>query len=467
LASGWIIAAALILSLQCAIRLIQQGDVFTGLLGIAAQVVALAVHVKSPRPPVLAALLAAAMVLTGNGVLWDQLLYGEVPWTLTCITAAAAAGFGLTAWMLADLPTSSNRSLPTTRHPLSFRARVLLLFLAGAWLRVSAVQASPDPVIDVYPWLRDAPAYLLQGQNPYATDYGSPYGTERAHRYLVYREPEAQPARYPPLSILASVPFAASGLDARYANVAADLLAAFVLYLAAYLRGSPVIGALAAAIYLNLPRAPFLIEQAWFEPMLAAAIGLGLLLIDRGRPLGFVMLGLGLTGKQFGLILLPPLGKALRSHWLSLLLGIVIVSTVVILPFVIWQPREFFSLVVFKHLHRPLEYQSITLQSAAHDMVGVTIPRLWLWLGGALVIAWITWRTPEQALASSFWVGTTLFVFCLCHTHGHFNYYYLCQYLWLLGIVGLGTCPTGKASGTPGCSEGAEHANAYHYCAAH
>jgi hypothetical protein len=26
--------------------------------------------------------------------------------------------------------------------------------------------------------------------------------------------------------------------------------------------------------------------------------------------------------------------------------------------------------------------------------------------------------------------------FCLAHTQGYFNYFYLCAYLWLLGIGG-------------------------------
>ena len=38
-----------------------------------------------------------------------------------------------------------------------FRARVVLLFLSGAVLRGGVLAASPDPVIDVHGWLRDAP----------------------------------------------------------------------------------------------------------------------------------------------------------------------------------------------------------------------------------------------------------------------------------------------------------------------
>src|SRR5207253_1580103 len=130
---------------------------------------------------------------------------------------------------------------------------VVLLFLAGGVLRGGAVLASPEPVIDVYAWVRDASGLLLEGKNPYAAEYQSPYGTERARRKGVGHSPETQPAAYPPLPILFALPLRAVGItDVRWANVACDLLAAWMLLAVGRRRGRPLLGAIAAGAYLHL-----------------------------------------------------------------------------------------------------------------------------------------------------------------------------------------------------------------------
>src|SRR5205085_2486909 len=108
------------------------------------------------------------------------------------------------------------------------------------------------------------------------------------------------------------------GADVRWANVAADLIAASAIALVGWRRRRPALALTAAWLYLNQPRAPFIIEQAWYEPMIGALLGVGLVLLELrgiGKWAGYVLVGLGLTAKQFGLPLLFPIAFGHRRNW--------------------------------------------------------------------------------------------------------------------------------------------------------
>jgi hypothetical protein len=400
-----------------------------------------------PRSAGVALLAAVALLLSGKAVLWNQVLYGEVSAGLFIIRLASRAGFVLIAAALClDLGAPGGQGR-------AFWPRLGLLFLTGALLRVGAVVASPDPVIDVYSWLHHAPRHVLQGHNPYAVEYPNPYTTERGVKYGFAARPAAVPqqsalATYPPLPIVLALPCAAAGLDVRYANVACDLLAAAVLFLAGWYRGAPLIGALASGTFLHLPRAPFMIENTWFEPMLAATSGGGLLLVERGNRLGHLLLGLGLTGKQFGVALLPALWKAHRKQGWWLLLGCGLAGGLVILPFFLWGPRAFLDGVVFRHLGGPPDLSSLTLRSAAHLLFGLGPPGRVMAGVAALAVGWVSWRVPEKGSGAALWLGAALLAFCLCFVKGYYNYFYLCEYLLLLGAAAL-TAGAGQAAAPP------------------
>jgi hypothetical protein len=371
-----------------------------------------------------------AVLLSGAGALQGKLLYVERPSWYVVVWVMGIVGF------LLVLTFALSAGLGRLPIPW-FGARLMALFLTGAVLRVAVLFASPDPLIDVYILLRDAPDYLRQGQNPYAVAYESPYGTERARRYHILEPAEPRPPAYPPLPILLTLPFRLLGWDARGANVVGDLLAALALFLAARGAGNRLTGALLAGTFLFLPQTPFRIEQAWYEPMLAALLGWGLYRAQQGRSrLSCVLLALGVSAKQYGLVLLPVLGRGRRDAWPTLLLALLGVVVVVFLPFLVWGPEDFLSIVLLKHLARPAQFNSLTIQTAAYDLLGVVWPRWLTLLPGGALIGWIVWRTPPGGTVVALWLGAALLVFCLCHTQAYFNYFYLCQYLWLLGIAG-------------------------------
>ncbi len=200
-------------------------------------------------------------------------------------------------------------------------------------------------------------------------------------------------------------------------------------------------------------------QLAWYEPMIAAALGVGLLLVARRWRLGYLVLGLGISGKQFGVVFLLPLLKALRGRRLALLGGTTLAVTLVVLPFFLWDTQAFLDRVVVYLFDRPVRLDGITIQAAAHNEFGVEVPK---WLCGflaLLLIGLVTWRTPAQEpirkrgqtplnaggltpfsdrLQGSFaapWMATSLLIFCLFASQAFINYFYLCQYLMLLGLA--------------------------------
>jgi hypothetical protein len=310
------------------------------------------------------------------------------------------------------------------------------ILLTGLALRICVLIASPDPIVDVFWLLRDSGDDIIAGQNPYTTPINSGYGTRFALTHDVAEPYDPRPAGYPPVPLLLSVPPRALGCDVRWSNIIADLVAAVAMAILGLRRGRPAEGLLAATVYLNLPRVPFIIEQAWYEPMIAALFGLGFVLTElsgAGQWLGYIMLGLGLTAKQFGLPLLLPLAAGHRRNWKLLALGLA-VGGLLILPWFVWSPRAFFDVVLWKQLARPMQPHSITVGSFLLNEFEVTLPRAGGWVLAGAAILGISLVTPRGA-AAALGLGTALLAFCVCHTQGFPNYFYLVQYLWLLGFV--------------------------------
>src|SRR5205085_986121 len=104
--------------------------------------------------------------------------------------------------------------------------------------------------------------------------------------------------------------------DVRYALLALTLLSAWLL--ARAVRGPS--GELGALLVLYQPRAFFVLEQSWSEPLTLAAFALVLFFLRRGRALlAAAALGLLLVSKQYSPFLAAPLlfafppGKRLRA----------------------------------------------------------------------------------------------------------------------------------------------------------
>src|SRR5262249_37321888 len=108
------------------------------------------------------------------------------------------------------------------------------------------------------------------------------------------------------------------------------------------------------------------------------------------------------------------------------------------LPWFLWSPLAFLKTVLWDHLNRPSQhFRALTIAGGSYQLFGVLPDRKVMWAIAGVLIALVSWRGPRQGAAVAVGLGTALMVFCVFHTQGFFNYFYLCQYLWLLGFVGM------------------------------
>jgi len=281
---------------------------------------------------------------------------------------------------------------------------------------------------------------MVAGRNAYASDIVSPYETPRAEKFNLVEPCDPRPAGYPPQPYLLAAPFRAIGADSRWANVLWDGVAAAALYLVACRRGRPYAGFLAASLWLFIPRTTFMIEQAWYEPMIGGLLGIGFWLVEGAgwrQWVGYILVGQGITAKQYGLPILPALAWPHRQQWLKILVGL-FAGALVMLPWYLWSPTDFLDIVVWKHLSRPpQDFRALTIAGGCYQLLGTLPDRRVMWGIAAVLIAAVSWRAPRQGVATALALGTSLLIFCVFHTQGFFNYFYLCQYLWLLGFVGM------------------------------
>ena len=154
------------------------------------------------------------------------------------------------------IPTVLLILLPVIFLPLVIfftkRSFYLLFFLALV-LRLLMIFASPNPKIDVYTMLKEAPTVLLQGINPYQAVFSSVYSGVTADYFT-----------YWPLSFLIQIPFVLIFHDPRVLLIVADISAAWLLFLISNRSNS---GQLLTLIYLFRPNTNFIIEQSFLTPM--------------------------------------------------------------------------------------------------------------------------------------------------------------------------------------------------------
>ena len=407
----------------------------------------LVVHLLRSRRPSFAdahpLLALAGLVLPCQAAGWDGIAYPEtdsfayeaVPWVGLALYAVMAVAV--------------TRPVERLEGAASVRLLLALLVLGGG-VRLAGVVASPDPIVDVWAWRRDAPRHLLNGVNPYGAEYPDVYTTDRAREQQQYHPGRPATTRdlpaYPPLPVYLSVPFAAAGLDVRYADVLCDLIAAAMIAAAGYAIRNRAVGVVAAGVYLGYPLAARIVEQGWYEPMVAALSGAGFVLIQKGYRIGGFLLGLGLVGKQFGLMLAPPCLVACRRSWRSVVFGTAVAAVLCLGPFLLWDARAFLDVILFGHARMGPRPDSLTVTSLFIQEFDIQPPKPLMWAAMLVVWGWAVVRTPRTPVAGAAGVGLALLAFCLFNLQANYNYFYLVNYLLLFGLVGLAPASASSAS---------------------
>lgn len=230
------------------------------------------------------------------------------------------------------------------------------------------VIASPNPVIDIFTLLKEAPIKLLQGINPYNSSYTQVYSGTITDNYT-----------YWPFSIYLEMPFVLIFNDPRVILIIADILAGAGLY---YIGGKTSVAKLFSLIYLFRPNSLYMIEQSFLTPIYTLLTYLFFFAILRFKPfLTGISLAI-LSGIQPLYLILIPLTANLWQKKLRIISVFLLMYLLGVLPFYIWDKTSFIDkniLFYFKSINElqtiPI-HSSLNLNTVIFIMTGKDLPFL-------------------------------------------------------------------------------------------
>lgn len=398
---------------------------------------------RMPRVPLLAAGLLAllAVALTKSAglyirdPLYDRLYAG---WLIALAVLAAAA------YLVA-------RGRPPRARFAVFLAAALVAAAFRLWIPL----ASPSPAIDVFSMSQQSAAHLLGGRDPYSAPVTDVYEGRNDPRFLVKAYVYSPAALY-----LQTLAYAATR-DVRYASVFAELAVAFALWKLARRRWGDPVAELVTLLFLYNPRALFVIEQGWIDPLILALLGTFLLLREGGRRgAASAAYGFTLALKQ-NMAFAWPLWLIIERDWRRVLTGLA-VAALTFLPFLVIGPKAFIENGVLLTALVPFRDDTLTVTSLLARTWGFRPPPGWTaGIGTVLtVVAFLPQKRIEPLRGYLFAIATVTFGMFLLGTATFCNWYYLVAGLLLFllaagdgraepGAPGTGTFPAvATAAGT-------------------
>lgn len=211
-----------------------------------------------------------------------------------------------------------------------------VILILAIVLRILIIIASPNPIIDVYSGLKEAPERLLTGINPYQAKYTQVYAVNSPVLY-----------GYWPYSFILEIPFVILFKDPRVLMVLADIAACLLIYFAGKKND---FGILLSLIYLFRPNSLFIIEQSWLTPLLTFLTFCLFLAIKEGKSfLTGLFLAL-ISGVQPLFLFLLPLTIKLWKNQIKTFFYFSVFLLPVVAFFYFWNPENFISQSLFLFL---------------------------------------------------------------------------------------------------------------------
>lgn len=308
-----------------------------------------------------------------------------------------------------------------------FKNRFFIFLAIAFLLRLFMLISSPNPAIDVFDILKNGPKALLAGQNPYSVTFNKIY-TDAPPDYFAY----------PPGALIYTIPFSLILNDPRYVFVLAELLTAFLIF-------SLTRSEFLSIFWLFTPRSLFMLEQSWLDSLISSLLLLVFYLWVKLKKetLALVILGSLMTVKQ-SLILLPLLafkqiGFKLK-HWL--IIGVSV--SLIILPFLVWNPADFINKTVTKYFEilgqrQALLQHSLTLNSFWLEQFQKDLPNSFLVTAVSILLLAVLLKQKKGW--PQFFLATTLFYFgmFLFSKMAFLNFYYFIGQMVLTTIAVLQT----------------------------
>lgn len=401
---------------------------YLGLIGFVAVVAGLLRRTENQTP--LGALVPGVVLwCAGEGLLYTKLMYVESPLGASVVSVAwiAAVVVGATmcllppAWVFGRLPGPDTDPVRPARAAAIAVVLIVLLIGLGGAVRLGAIIASPNPVIDVYSVLDQTPRALLRGENPYRYQIVSPYGTERARRFRITQSADPNVEIYPPGIIILGTPLAAIGADPRWLLVVCWLVVGVLVARHAWSDAAlrPHAPVLVGALML-LPSASFTAEQAWIDPAYVAFFLLGMAMT---QPVAAGLLfGFGLTVKQTAICVLPAMLIHVW-HTRAARVAMVLCFAAVVLPFLIWDAGEMLRDVVLGFAQKSVHENALSLPGLVLATTGYSLPSVPLVLVALALGVFATWRARGSTARLVAAAGFTVAVFSLLSKYAYMNWY--------------------------------------------
>jgi hypothetical protein len=183
-----------------------------------------------------------------------------------------------------------------------------------------------------------------------------------------------------------------------------------------------------------IPLGLILVDRAWTEPLLMAALAIIVLSTERGHPaIGVLALALALATKQHVWLLLP-----LSAWWPAFGIKRAILAAALAvgmtLPFVLGAPGAFMDDAVWFLLRLPPRQDSVSLAAIALAD-GIDIPTVIALALVASIVVLVGIRAPRTALGFLTGVAATLAAFDLVNKQSFFNYHALVIAVTTLAIA--------------------------------
>lgn len=280
----------------------------------------------------------------------------------------------LTGVLVVAAATALPAVVPLVRYGST--GRVAAGTLATAAAGYALVILGSRPIIDVWALLQGAGRALRAGQNPYEIVFPAAPPGQVDHCFT-----------YLPGTALLGGPGVWLGGDARWAELALLVTAGALVAWQVRSRGGARLGL--AAFVVVVPGSVYVVQQAWTEPMLLAALAATAVLADRGRlSWAAVAFGVALATKQH-VLLIAPLLLMLAPSWAARLracLVAVAVAAALTLPFLLANPARFTECTAEFFLTAEAPRTSLSLW--LHLPEPVRLPLLLAALAAGYLIAW-------------------------------------------------------------------------------
>jgi len=304
-----------------------------------------------------------------------------------------------------------------------FQSKWIFLLL-GLFLFVLTVRVSPLPIIDVFTTNTTATLKLLEGNNPYSIDYVDIYNGNAGY---------SPSFGYLPGYFLAGIPALVLG-DVRLASIVSLLLVG--LLISSEFKTNKNYGLFTASVFACIllgGSSFYIIEQAWIDPIIALAILLGALFLQKSRFISAgICCGVAITIKQYAFIsVIFLILFCFRKYGIKKALiftkASVVVAVSILLPFIAWDFRGFYESTVAGIHNLPPRLDSLSFRSFFLLKTGLDLSStsLFLPLVFCLLYARRIWGELVDLSGVFMVMGFIYFLIFVFSSHAFANYYYL------------------------------------------